>query len=49
MELRNVVAEKGKDPFDFEVIREDFTRSVDKAVFVDKHTLLWQADSLPLN
>lgn len=38
MELRNVVAEKGKDPFDFEVIREDFTRSVDKAVFVDKHS-----------
>jgi len=38
VELRNVVAEKGKDPFNFEVIREDFKRSVDKAVFVDKHS-----------
>lgn len=36
--LRNIGAEKGKDPFDFGVIREDFTRSVDKTVFVDKHS-----------
>ena len=37
MELRNVGAEKGKDPFNFGVIRENLMRSVDKAVFVDKH------------
>lgn len=36
--LKNIGAEKGKDPFDFGVIREDLTRSVDKTVFVDKHS-----------